>query len=165
MLLYQAGHEDAFNILYRRYAGKVLSFLKKRFNRTDAAQDAFQATFIKLHRSREQFNSSFTFAPWLFTIARTSALDEFKKKNTDAKYFDLRDPNFFSTELSSIEASETMDLSSLPTSQRLAIEMRYLEEKSFEEIASRLETSTANVRQLVSRGVRQLKILFGKNGE
>jgi RNA polymerase sigma factor (sigma-70 family) len=50
---------------------------------------------------------------------------------------------------------------SLPSHQKEALELRYLKGLSFEEIAGRLETSPANVRQLVSRAVRQLRTMAG----
>ena len=41
--------------------------------------------------------------------------------------------------------------------QRQAIVLRYGEDFSFEEIALRLETSSSNARQLVSRGLKRLR--------
>jgi RNA polymerase sigma-70 factor (ECF subfamily) len=162
MILYQTGREDAFDVLYRRYSGKVFVFLRKRLNDPQAANDAFQATFIKLHRSRDQFNSTFMFAPWIFTIARTVALDAFKKKNVDAKYFDSNAGEYAEPVAPQVDTAEPVDLSSLPAPQRSAVEMRYLEEMSFEEIAIRLETSPSNVRQIVSRGVKHLRSILRK---
>ena len=45
----------------------------------------------------------------------------------------------------------------LPESQQVALQMRYVDEKTFDEIADRLKTSPLNVRQLISRGVKRLK--------
>jgi DNA-directed RNA polymerase specialized sigma24 family protein len=43
--------------------------------------------------------------------------------------------------------------------------MRYLQELSFDEIATRLDTSSENSRQLVSRAVKKLRKVFGSEGE
>ena len=48
----------------------------------------------------------------------------------------------------------------LPAAQRQAIEMRYLEDLSFDEIATRLETSSANSRKLISRALQKLRGLL-----
>lgn len=48
-------------------------------------------------------------------------------------------------------------LATLSDSQKQAIEFRFQDDLSFEQIAERLQTSPANVRQLVSRGLRRLK--------
>jgi RNA polymerase sigma-70 factor (ECF subfamily) len=45
----------------------------------------------------------------------------------------------------------------LSKSQRQAIELRYGEDFSFEEIADTLGTTSSNARQLVSRAIKRLK--------
>lgn len=164
MLLYQTGQERAFTILYQRYASRVYGYLRQRLRNQESADEALQAVFIKLHRSKDQFNSTFTFAPWLFTIARTVTLDFHKKQNREAKYVaETRvDPDLFGAQPE--PSTATVDLSSLPRTQRSAVEMRYLKDMSFEEIAKRLDTTPNNVRQMISRGVRQLRSMFVKQG-
>ena len=59
-----------------------------------------------------------------------------------------------------------IDLEGLAPLQKVAIDLRYGEEKSFEEIAKVLRTSPSNARQLVSRGVRALRtLLAGSEGK
>ena len=48
-------------------------------------------------------------------------------------------------------------LEKLPDTQRTAIQLRYFEELSFEEIAQRLQTSSSTARQWVSRGMKRLR--------
>jgi RNA polymerase sigma factor (sigma-70 family) len=48
--------------------------------------------------------------------------------------------------------------------QQKAIELRYAQDLSFQEIAKKLETSPSNVRQLVSRAVKQLKAVVSRGG-
>ena len=40
-----------------------------------AAEDVFQETFLQVHQSAEQFDTSRRFRPWLFTIAANKARD------------------------------------------------------------------------------------------
>lgn len=164
--MYQNGHERPFTILYQRYSGKVYSYLKSRVFEQEALDDAIQNVFVKLHRSRSQFNSSFTFAPWLFTIARTVAMDAQKVTARQSRYSNRTDVDL--DQLSSPQKEEPdlseVDLSGLPKPHRTALEMRYLQEKSFEEIAKHLETTPGNVRQIVSRSLKQLKIMLIKEG-
>ena len=158
MQAYQLGTEEAFEELYRRYAGRVFGFLKSKTRDEALAQDIFQSTFLKLHRSRASYNSMFPFLPWLFTICRSEMLDAFRKKartkedSVEAIY-----------EIKIDEANEVsqLDLSSLPPKQKEALELRFQQGLSFEEIATRLQTGTGNARQLVSRAVRFLRGLYG----
>jgi RNA polymerase sigma factor (sigma-70 family) len=157
MKAYQQGDEQAFQELYRRYSGKVYGFLRGKLSDERAAEDVFQATFLKLHQARSHYDPSFPFVPWLFTVCRSVLTDQFRKKARRPETLDAeavenaRAPQVEETE------SRVPDLGSLPTSQRAAVEMRYGEDLPFEEIAKRLETSPANVRQLISRGIRKLR--------
>jgi RNA polymerase sigma-70 factor (ECF subfamily) len=62
-------------------------------------------------------------------------------------------------------AASIPGLHALPAAQRQALEMRYLQELSFDEIATRLDTSSENSRQLVSRAVKKLRKVLGSEGE
>jgi RNA polymerase sigma factor (sigma-70 family) len=48
-------------------------------------------------------------------------------------------------------------LEDLPDSQREILEMRFGQEKEFAEIASRLNMTSQNIRQQVSRAIRRLR--------
>ena len=50
----------------------------------------------------------------------------------------------------------------LPDSQKVALQMRYVDDKTFEEISEKLNTSSENVRQIISRGIKRLKDLISK---
>lgn len=163
MVLYQKGSEAAFTRLYVRYETKVFGYLRKRLQDPQAANDVFQLAFLKLHRSKEQFNSSFMFAPWLFAVVRTSLLD-WQKDRRNAHRAEHADQESLGAETIETRVIAREDLSVLPEPQRAAIEMRYFDELSFGDIADRLGTTSGNVRQLVSRGLRSLKTLFSRGG-
>src|SRR6266481_6073957 len=91
MALYQQGEEVAFNRLYLRYSDRVYGFLRKRLRDPQAANDVFQASFLKLHRSRDQFNPSFMFAPWLFAVVRTVLLDWHKDSRNKLAHLELNE--------------------------------------------------------------------------
>ena len=160
MVAYQMGDENAFRELYSRHSGRVLGFLRAKTGEAVRADDIFQAVFLKLHKSRGQYNARLPFAPWLFTICRSELLDTWKKgiRLREDPVADLSD--FPDSRLAT--AGEKVDLTALNESQRRAVSMRYTENFSFEEIALAMETSPSNVRQLVSRALKTLRRLYGK---
>src|SRR5437868_3329601 len=83
MLAYQQGDSSAFNELYERYSGRVYSYLEGKVFNKNERDDLFQAVFLKLHKSRHLFDPAFQFAPWLFTICRTTVLDFIKASKAD----------------------------------------------------------------------------------
>lgn len=161
MTAYQSGESEAFMLLYERYSGKVYGFLSSRLNDRAHKDDVFQATFLKLHQSREKYDPALPFAPWLFTICRSVMIDSLRQRGR-VQSNEILDELAVERAVALIEPepSESLDLNGLPLVQKQALELRYLTGLSFEEIASRLETTSDNSRQLVSRAVRKLKKLL-----
>lgn len=61
--------EGAFEILYHRYEGPLLSFFYRRVNNWETAQDLVQETFIKVHQNLDNLKKPKSFSSWLFSIA------------------------------------------------------------------------------------------------
>ncbi len=159
MVAYQLGEEDAFEVLYSRHAPRVLGYLGSKVRSRALANDIFQATFLKLHKSRSRYDANYPFAPWLFTICRSELLDALKKPHFKQEALVAELPEVASP---AMEAPNEISLGALPSQQRHAVELRYQREFSFEEIAAALDTSPANARQLVSRAIKSLRGFYGK---
>jgi len=167
MVLYQNGNAEAFQALYDRHAGKIFGFIKTKIKKEEQARDIFQESFSKIHKSKHLYSKSFPLLPWIFTIVRNVLIDSVRKENsrphTEFDLDTLATPEM--REVRSMEKFVNPLLTNLSESQKTAIQMRYIEEKTFEEIADHLRTSTLNVRQLISRGVKRLKGLIGDGHE
>lgn len=160
MAAYREGDPQAFDELYRRHSPKVWGFLVKRISNEGLREEVFQEVFLKLHRSKHLYDPSLSFAPWLFTVTRSVMNDAFRKGLRQVPLSDQpEDLDHFEAPTNS--PSETPDLSQLTKAQKVAVELRYFEEKSFEEIAEILETSSLNVRQLISRALKKLRAKGG----
>lgn len=162
MLAYQDGREEAFQLLYQRHNRKIYGFLFGKLRNTQLVDEAFQMTFLKLHQARHHYDSSLPFSPWLFTLCRNAMIDLLRSQNRTNRKEEL---NPIAIENAVAEPSKEVSfipgLESLPDKHREAVELRYLEELPFEEIAKRLEISPLNARQVVSRAVRSLKKWIG----
>jgi RNA polymerase sigma factor (sigma-70 family) len=159
MTLYRLGEYHAFVELYGRHSGKVLAYLKKRVA-VDIAQDLLQEIFLKLHRGRSQYSEQYPFLPWLFTISRNALYDYFKSTKT-SNVLPAVDETPADNE--NVDLNLATALQTLPENQRRAIELRYLEDWSFEKIAKAIKTSPDNVRQLISRGLKKVRKGFGES--
>lgn len=152
---YQNGDERAFEILFRRYQGKIYGFLVAKMKDEILADDVFQGTFLKLHQTKTRYDVSMPFAPWLFMICRSVLLDKWKELR--------RSPIFFADTLDDLrstghpEVAGTVDLEEMSEEQRSLVELRYLQGLSFQEIAVQLGISDTTARQRLSRAVRRLK--------
>lgn len=168
MEMYRLGNTFAFDILFQRHSGLVLGFLKKRQPNHKDVKDIFQDVFLKLHRSKHLYDKSLPFTPWLFSITRSVWLDSLKKKTkefaTESEIIEdkINYNNQMLSESSTVSSRFDLNLlNQLPTSQKDAINLRVLNDETFDEIAIKLSTTPDNARQLVSRGLKKLRDLLG----
>ena len=166
MVAYAAGDMEAFHALYKRHKDRVLGFLAARLDDRSEAEDVFQAVFAKLHAARRRYRQEVPFLAWIFTIARNALIDHTRKKHSYIKYVttseeaveQYADPG--QPDASSI-CDVIAELSSLTGTQRQALELRFSQGLTFEEISMQMQTSADNARQIISRAVRQLRTLMG----
>jgi RNA polymerase sigma-70 factor (ECF subfamily) len=162
MAMYQSGAEDAFQVLYRRHSSKVYGFLRGRVWNDERAAELFQETFLKMHRSKHLYNKTLPALPWIFSVTRSVLVDGLRSDKRAR-----RDAEFVQDEIESVPRGITevaAMLGRLPENQRKAIELRYVDEKTFEEVAATLETSSQNARKIISRALAKLKG-FASEGE
>ena len=81
MRQYVKGNRDALRQIIDRYQTDLMRFLIRLTGSRDAAEDAFQETFLQLHLSASRFDTSRRLRPWLFTIAANKARDGLRKKS------------------------------------------------------------------------------------
>lgn len=159
MVLYQNGTESAFQELYGRHSAKILGFINSRVRDSQKAHDIFQEVFVKIHKSKHLYNRTLPVLPWIFTITKNTLIDQMRKTKVENDLVELDESSLFTPEVApALAFSDLAPLTKeLTATQRQAIEMRYYEDKTFDEIAKVLNTSSLNVRQLISRGIKRLK--------
>jgi RNA polymerase sigma-70 factor (ECF subfamily) len=161
MILYQEGDIEAFNCLYGKYKSLVYGYLYKRVNKRTEVDEIFQDVFLRLHKSRSRFKSKYPFEPWLFTVLRNSLIDYYRKKRREYHDVSLDGLEDAPSALQVVDKHNLDGLlpknADLSKNQRQAIELRYGEDFSFEEIADTLGTTSVNVRQIVSRALKKLR--------
>jgi RNA polymerase sigma-70 factor (ECF subfamily) len=69
------GDRGAFDELVHRYEREIYNYLHKYLGDRHLAEDAFQATFLQLHRKCRQFEPGRALRPWLYRIAANQAND------------------------------------------------------------------------------------------
>ena len=78
--LYKNGEKEALKYLIERYASPIFNFVAHLTNRNDAP-DIVQDIFIKTWKNIKRYDSKkASFKTWIFTIARNSVTDFWRKK-------------------------------------------------------------------------------------
>lgn len=162
MLRYQEGENMAFDILYSRHKDKIYTYLTKRVHDRNEVDDLFQRSIMKFHKSRSLYKKNYSVLAWMYTITKSEFLDYLKRPK---RSFEAIDENLsLSTDIENeFEEINLKNEKSLSENERMAIEERYFSEKEFIEIAERLKTSEPNIRKLISRGIKKLRVKY--NGD
>lgn len=78
------GDDLAFHELVLRYAESIFNFVLPYAKNEDDAEDISQDSFFKAWKYLRRFKKDGKWKPWLYAIARNTALDHIKKKKAFA---------------------------------------------------------------------------------
>src|SRR5688500_5406720 len=144
------GNAAALEVLYDRYASRVMGLSLKILGDQALAEDILQETFWRVWQSAATFQSQLgPFTGWLFRIARNLAIDAYRRRNVRPQVFmgaNGSDPILDATPDSDMDVAEQAQsilqnkevrkaLDSLPSVQRQVIEMAYFYGMTRQEIA------------------------------
>lgn len=157
-------------VLYQKYMDLTyavcLKYLKEPAEAQDAVMGIFEELVIKLRKHEVNY-----FKGWLYTVAKNHCLMALRSKKqipiTEMpEFMQLAEnphlENVFEKELNLIRLSKCID--GLSPDQKHTVQLFYLEEKSYKEIAGITQTEWNKVRSLVQNARRNLKICMDKNG-
>jgi len=146
----QKGRKKYFEVVIDTYEQKVYGFILSIVKDPHVTQDLLQDTFIKAYKNMKAYDNTRSFSTWLLTIARNVAYDYMRKNKKlsiveDIDSIDYKTPE---TELLANEYRRSIDelVEALPDHLSTLIHMKYFEELSYEEIASRLNIDKNKVR-------------------
>jgi RNA polymerase sigma-70 factor (ECF subfamily) len=154
MIIYQQHSPEeayaAFSELYSRFHQNVFSFLMKKVKNQADAEDLLQKVFLKIHDSKHLYKEKFKFEQWLFVIARTTTLDHFRAAS---RYENRKQKTVTETEtvIGNDDRPSGTDFGKLSDDQKELLELKYIDELSYEEISKILNKSETSLRKIVSR--------------
>ena len=170
-------NERAFNELMHRYMRQIFNFSRQYTKTTEDAEDISQDTFYKVWKYIKKYSKGRQFRPWLYTIARNTALDFIKKKKAtvfsdlddtqnDLQFADtLEDteplpPDIFEQAVQNIKLNKALE--QIHPDHRAILLMHYKEEMTFDEIASIINKPMNTVKSWHRRALIKLKELLAK---
>ncbi len=149
---YEAHRDDVF-----RYLARVLG--------RQAAEDAFQETFLRALRAYPGLRHTDNLRAWAFTIATRVALDERRRgarvpdrPSTDGVPPEVADPSREGPDDARPAYAELARFAdALPHTERAAVVLRYGYDLAYADIAAALGSTEEAARQATSSGVRRLR--------
>lgn len=159
----QAGNPDAFTVLYDRYVGRVYRLVSYRLGSRVDVEDLTQQTFLNAWQALARYQvSDVPFVVWLLKIAHNLCTSHLRSTRYSLELNETIDPIAELQVDDVVIRSERRQhvlqaLRRLEDDQLHAVWMRYLEDLSYEEIASQLGKSVSNVRVIMHRALRKLR--------
>lgn len=139
----QTGDATAYRALLDDIGPAIAGFLGRRIGDVHDAEDAYQDTFVALHRARHTYQPTRPIEPWLFAIARNVVADHGRRRRRTIAREVLSDaPPERSQEVETgLRAQIANVLGRLPPAQREALEMLKVQGLTVREAAARAGTS------------------------
>lgn len=162
------GNPELFGVLMERYEAPLLRYIRRISSLPkEDAEDILQETFIKAYRNINDYDPEAKFSSWIYRIAHNQTIDTIRKRRIVSASFsiDANDAAQFLHAATDIgaetERSDTLThietiIRELPETYRETLILRFLEEKSYEEIMDILELPKGSVATLVHRGKKLL---------
>jgi RNA polymerase sigma-70 factor, ECF subfamily len=163
----QRGDKRAFDLLVRKYQGKVSNLVSRYVYDFAEVEDVVQEVFIKAYRALDRFRGDSAFYTWLYRIAINTAKNHLVASGRRPPSQDIDAQDVVNTDigrklheqdsperhLMTRQIAEVLQktLESLPEDLREAIMLRELEGLSYEQIADVMSCPIGTVRSRIFR--------------
>jgi RNA polymerase sigma factor (sigma-70 family) len=171
------GSRRAYEQLVNRYKMVVYYHLIKMSFSHEDAEDLTQETFLKAFDKLESYEPHFAFSTWLFRIAINNGIDRIRRKRVLYTNFDPQESSSSLHEKlgQSHDTPEEQMISDqrrelvrsvirkLDVKYQLMIELRFYEEKSYDDIANELGLPLGTVKAQIHRAKELLHGMLRKS--
>lgn len=170
----QKGNLDALSFLYDEYIDDLFAIGFSIYPNKEFIQDVIHDTFLELFKYHGSLSTPNNIKAYLITAFKRNI---YKKKKSKVINFESKD---FETRMDLLEKNECHEnkvikleqasfterkvdhaMKSLTSHQIHVLELKFFEDKSYEEIASDLDVTVSSARTLVYRTIKELRKKVG----
>ncbi|MGH1492779.1 MAG: RNA polymerase sigma factor [Acidimicrobiales bacterium] len=161
---FREGDPEAVRAVYREFAGPVAAVARSIVGNDHLVDDIVQQTFTKAWKAAQTFDPSRRFAPWLFSIARRTAIDAVRSERRPhvgghEPEADLAvGPPSFARAWEAYEVRRAIDV--LPEDERVIVELSYRLGLTQREIAEHLDVPIGTVKSRSHKAHRRLSVIL-----
>lgn len=161
------GREDSYKKLVDKYNRPIYFHIRKMVKEVEMVEDLVQEVFIKAFKNLKSYSTEYAFSTWLYRIATNHTIDYLRKKKLET--FSINDPiqtkdgemevqlpdSSFATDAPLLKKQRKAivqeAIANLPEKYRRVIQMRHMEELSYDEIALELDLPLGTVKAHIFR--------------
>lgn len=166
------GNQKAFRDLVERHHSTAYAVVRGVLGNSEDVEDVLQNVYVKVYRGLAGFRGESRLSTWIYQVARNEAINAARRRQLEGPSAD--DVVLSAGERDSPEAvygelelSRRMEqaMEALEENYRMALELRYMGERSYEEIAEAMGLPIGTVKTYIYRGKAQLKKILVRRGD
>jgi len=157
-----------FNLIYKRYSGKIFGKCLSLLKNESAAEDATQDVMMKILMNMSKFSGKSRFSTWIYSITYNYCIDFLRRKKKDPSVYvddfidnmDVED-NVEDTFLLEMNVKRLkIILEDIPSGDKAILLMKYQDDMSIKEIGGILNKSESAIKMKIKRAKQKFKKTF-----
>jgi len=162
--------QDNFVYLVDRYKGKLTSYVKRLTNaNNEDAEDILQEVFIKVYLNLNDFNKDLKFSSWIYRITHNQVISGHRKLKARPEGYAVNLDDQLAKNLTAeidmkgqvdykiLQNTISLVLEKLDSKYRDVLVLKFLEEKSYQEISDILKKPLGTVASLMNKAKQEFK--------
>lgn len=156
------GELQQASLLFDRYNKRIYNFLRQLTNDSMLAEDLAQNVFLRLLKYRNSYRDGNRFQPWIYQMARNVFADHYQSsKNKTGSHLDVEkmSDHLSDTDENPDEQEQLLhrSLARLTDEQRELLVLTRFQHLKYEEVATIMDTTVANIKVKVHRAIGKLR--------
>ncbi len=169
-------NEEFYAILIARYQDKLARYVRRISNFSDDdIEDVLQNVFIKAYRNLNDFDQKLKFSSWVYRITHNEVISQYRKRQArPLNVIAVDDEKVINRFAADIDLENDIDqtylteqmskaLSKINRKYREVLVLRFMEDKSYEEISGILKKPVSTVGTLLRRAKEKLKLELARS--
>lgn len=160
----KTGDLQQASLLFDRYHKRLFNFLARMAMDRELAEDLTQNVFLRMIKYRNSYREGAKFQSWIYQVARNVFSDHYQTiKNRKSDFVDVEkigDRMADSDETSMMDEQERLlhrSMAMLSEEQRELLVLTRYQQMKYEEVATIMDTTVANIKVKVHRAIAKLR--------
>mgnify|MGYP003877808481 CR=1 FL=1 len=166
-------NQDHFIYVVKRYKEKLYRYIMRISDFSpEEAEDVLQDVFLKVYLNLNEFDTGLKFSSWIYRIAHNQVINEFRKKKARPQHNAIDLDDDMARQIASnldieketdqiiLKESIVRTLRELDAKYREVMVLRFLEEKSYEEISDIIKRPSGTVSSLLNQAKKEFKKVY-----
>ncbi len=157
-----------FNLIYKRYSGKIFGKCLSLLKNENEAEDATQDIMMKILMNMSKFSGKSRFSTWIYSITYNYCIDFLRRKKKDLSVYmddfienmdvedDVEDAFLLEMNVKRLKVV----LEEIPTGDKTILLMKYQDEMSIREIGHILNKSESAIKMKIKRAKQKFRQTF-----